>query len=99
MPPVRYKASELALICTADGNAWWQPRTQARTHTTALFSSPEPRRGDLVIEVDDGEIYGRRVFAADTQVMCGSRRILTHSTGKKAFRLIRSKEDDDTWKK
>lgn len=55
------KRNQLVRVCSADGWGWWQIRSARTTHISNLLDANwEPKRGDVLIEVqDDGNLWGR----------------------------------------
>ena len=68
---------DLVLICTCDGQQWWQRRVNTKTHISALFTAPSPVTGDMLMEVDEEDRFigrpikmvGRRMTFLSPRVM------------------------------
>lgn len=50
-------ADDIELICTCDGVAWWQRSKKAKTHMSRIFKTAEPRTLDLLVYVDDNDVF------------------------------------------
>jgi hypothetical protein len=69
--------SDLVLICTCDGQQWWQRRVYAKTHISSLFTGPEVVTGDMLMEVDEEDrLIGRPITIKQGKVAFGVPRVM-----------------------
>jgi len=81
---------DLSLICSVDGQCWWQSSKHAKTHMSALFERIEPRSGDLLIEPIKECAVARAIKVVNGEVRLGPRfTVDTTSRGKYAGNTVR----------
>ena len=69
-------SDDLSLICSADGQCWWQMKAGAKTHMAALFQRVDPRSGDLLIDPDTEDMVAQAMEVIDGRIILGKRFIM-----------------------